>query len=130
MLDFIPLVVIFGKMLPFPWPQREAIVKAFVVWALFAAGGWVSIPKEWLPLYSHCVGFGFFSVIITKQTRWLLPLLFGGFAFLLITRFAVPSDWYALTTHITGYGALIIILSLFVTVRCIYSYRGNARRRG
>ena len=59
--------------------QRARYLKAFLVWLLFSLGGWLGVAPDYLPIYSHCVGFGFFIVMTTNKfkTRWLGALFFG-----------------------------------------------------
>lgn len=60
--------------------QRARYLKAFLVWLLFSLGGWLGVAPDYLPIYSHCVGFGFFIVMTTNKfkTRWLGALFFGS----------------------------------------------------
>eukprot|EP00164_Ancoracysta_twista_P004507 GFYU01006083.1.p1 GENE.GFYU01006083.1~~GFYU01006083.1.p1 ORF type:complete len:503 (-),score=118.67 GFYU01006083.1:127-1635(-) len=108
-----------------PPPQHASysiLFKGFLVWILFTFAGWISIPPEWLPLFSHAVGFGFYLVIITKQTRWLGALCLGTFSFLGVVYFTIPPEWYVTTTNTTGYGAM------FVVVFFLWLLRRNSRR--
>jgi hypothetical protein len=88
--------------------------KAFLVWSLFTVAGWVSITEEYLPVFSHCVGFGFFLTITTHQTRWLAPVALFGLLFVSIISSAIPDEWVFYSTTAIGYGTMgVFLLSVF-----------------
>jgi len=94
-------------------PERKnAYVKGFLVWILFTALGWLSIPEQFLPFFSHCVGFGFFLMITTRQTRWLGALAVGGIAFFVVLYQALPREWIFLISQSAGYAGLILMITL------------------
>jgi len=92
--------------------EKSIYSKAFIVWGLFTLGGWLSIPNEYLPVFSHCVGFGFFLTITTQRTRWLGFLAIGGLVFSILMYFSMPPEWFYLVSNSAGYVAMGMALVL------------------
>ncbi len=80
--------------------RKSTYLKAFAVWLLFTAGGWLSIPPEFLPLFSHCVGFGFFLMITTRKARWLGAIAIGALIFVALVWRTVPGFWISVVTQV------------------------------
>jgi hypothetical protein len=77
----------------------------------------LSIPVEWLPLFSHCVGFGFFVTITTRRVRYLGALALIAFAAFVGMYSALPSDWVVTVTNSAGYTGLAVVLVLALACR-------------
>merc|ERR1719502_438121 len=100
--------------------ERDMMVKAFVVWVCFSCAGWIAIPPQLLPLFSHSVGFAFYLIIVTRQTRWV-PLVFAGaVAFLGLIYMTVPSNWMQMTVNITGSTLFFGFLIFAVFAKLMY----------
>eukprot|EP00002_Diphylleia_rotans_P031552 TRINITY_DN6556_c0_g2_i6.p1 TRINITY_DN6556_c0_g2~~TRINITY_DN6556_c0_g2_i6.p1 ORF type:complete len:592 (+),score=120.61 TRINITY_DN6556_c0_g2_i6:52-1827(+) len=103
--------------------STRALLKAFTVWALFSLGGWLAIPVEWLPLAAHCVGFGYYLLMIYGKARWLLPIMFGAMAFAGTAYLTIPSELYVYASHTFMYSVMTIVL-----VITLISVMAGARR--
>lgn len=102
--------------------QRSPLIKGFIVWGLFSLAGWLAIPEEWLPLAAHCVGFGYYLVIIYGKMRWLVSLAIGAVCFAATAYLTVPADKLVAASHIFMYAimavmVLVTIVSLIVGTR-------------
>lgn len=88
--------------------QRYVYFKAFLVWLLFSLGGWSSIPPEYLPIFSHSVGFAFFLVLTTKKTRWLGAIFCGALLFSFLVYQTLPRRWIQIVVNASGLTAFLI----------------------
>mmetsp|Transcript_2295 Transcript_2295/g.4026 ORF Transcript_2295/g.4026 Transcript_2295/m.4026 type:complete len:124 (-) Transcript_2295:724-1095(-) len=84
--------------------------RALIVWILFALLGLGRVPERLVPLVSHGVGFGFYLVIVTRQTRWML--------------LSVSGTWHLLLWHVNPYLLKGILLQLILWVLVLYGFRG------
>eukprot|EP00741_Cyanophora_paradoxa_P009807 tig00000147_g9500.t1 len=115
----LPLGDIKAHPPPAPPKARDLrYLKGFLFWALFSSIGWRAIPQQYLPLFAHSCGFGFYLLeeIVTKQSRWLVPLFIGFCSFLFTMYMLVPQDLrdvYAtqilMASHGAGYGAMVVV---------------------
>ena len=88
--------------------QRYLYFKAFLVWLLFSLGGWSSIPPEYLPIFSHSVGFAFFLVLTTRKTRWLGAIFCGALLFSFLVYQTLPRRWISVIVNASGLTAFLI----------------------
>lgn len=88
--------------------QHTLIVKALFIWLAFTVGGWQWLPPEFLPIFSHCVGFGFFLQLITGKTRYLGILAVGGVIYSITAYIYIQPEWIVLFGNASGYMAIII----------------------
>jgi hypothetical protein len=104
--------------------QRALFFKAFLVWILFSLGGWLTIPPEFLPLLSHCMGFGFFLVLTTHKARWLGALLFGTGCFCILMYYTLPEHLIHIVSNSFGWTAFAV--TCVVVTGCTVVQKGLA----
>ncbi len=72
---------------------------------------------EWLPLFSHSVGLGFFLTITTQKTRWLGLTALAALGLFVVMYKWMSAEWVSFVTNSAGYTGLGITVVLALACR-------------
>ena len=95
-------------------PSGTTYLRGFLTWVVCALVGWLSIPSQFMPLFTHAAGLGFFLTIVTQQTRWLYAVFAGTLSVYFMFMLTVPEEWASLSAHSTGFISMIVAYFLAV----------------
>lgn len=103
---------------------RDRLWKAFVVWGLFSLGGWlaITVPNEWFPVLSNCVGFGFFLTFVTRRTRWLGVLALVALILSSVAILFMPPKIVAIGFNLLG---ITMLLTTICLMFCFFLVRNR-----
>jgi len=90
----------------------QLVQRALLVWAMFAVLSMAPVPERLVPLLSHAVGFGFYLVMVTRQSRWMIMVVVASCAMISLTARTVSPEWYPAATYAVAACALVLSLTL------------------